>query len=220
MNVSVLGHLTETEFRSIESKGFADSTELCRLMSSFGSDKGHPYHNYTVVYDSLFAKFRNENLALFELGLGTPIYQGAPAFLHSKPGASLRGWRAYFPHARIYAADIDAGILFEEERIQTFWTDQRDPHAIRALWDKLKEIEFDIMIDDGLHEAPANICFFLESFGKLKSGGIYVIEDIPGHDTDLMGSLVRCVSCVSTRVVFEELDLKRGDDRLMIFQKA
>jgi hypothetical protein len=115
--------------------------------------------------------------------------------VNGKPGASLRAWREYFPQAQIYGADIDRDILFAEDRIQTFWTDQRDPKAIRELWHQLDGVSFDVMIDDGLHEAPANICFFMESFHKLKPGGIYVIEDILPHDIDVMNALARSLSC-------------------------
>lgn len=221
---SVLDRINlEDEFASVRSKGFSHPTPLCELMSSCGSDKGNPFHNYTVAYDWLFSRFRNEDLDLFELGLGTNKV-GAPSSMgpEGKPGASLRGWRAYFPHARIYGADIDSDILFEEDQIRTFWTDQRDPRAIRALWDNLDGVAFDIMIDDGLHEASANICFFMESFGKLKPGGIYVVEDITPRDADLMGSFARCIACVSKSIVYEALDHPRNkvDNRLLIFQKA
>jgi hypothetical protein len=224
MLISVLDRLNlEHEFASIRSKGFSNPTGLCTLMSSFGSDKGNPFHNYTVVYDRLFSGFRSEQLALFELGLGTNKV-GAPSSMGAagKPGASLRGWRAYFPHAQIYGADIDADILFDDDRIQTYWTDQRDPRAIRALWDKLGDIAFDIMIDDGLHEASANICFFMESFEKLKPGGIYVVEDITPKDADLMGSFAQCIASVSKSTICEALDHPRNkvDNRLLIFQKA
>ena len=36
-----------------------------------------------------------------------------------QPGASLRGWRDFFPNAQILGLDVDASILFEEERIRT-----------------------------------------------------------------------------------------------------
>lgn len=224
MQVSILNHIDlEREFRYIKNKGFLQPTELCQIMSSHGSDKGDGFHNYTVAYDWLFSRFRNENLAVFELGLGTNKV-GAPSSMGAEgtPGASLRGWRAYFPSAQIYGADIDSDILFKEDRIQTFWTDQRSPHAIRGLWEEIGDVMFDVMVDDGLHEAAANICFFIESFTKLKPGGIYIIEDITPLDHDLMTSFVRCVAGVSRCTIYEELDHPRNkvDNRLIIVQKA
>ncbi|TPL79945.1 hypothetical protein FJ950_27480 [Mesorhizobium sp. B2-3-14] len=224
MKVSTLRQINlEEEFRDLKNNGLPQRTELCDLMSSFGSDKSGPFHNYTLAYDWLFSNYREENLNLFELGLGTNKV-GAPSSMgpDGKPGASLRGWRAYFPHASIYGADIDSNILFDEQQIRTFWTDQRDPQAVRALWDEVGDLEFDIIIDDGLHEASANICFFMESFRKLKQGGIYIIEDIPPIDADLMRSFVLCISCVSQSIVYENLEHPRNnvDNRLVIFQRA
>ena len=213
----------EHEFRSLQAKGFHRTTDLCEIMASFGSDKSRPFHNYTVVYDWLFSRFRKDRLSIFELGLGTNKV-GAPSSMgaEGRPGASLRGWREYFPSGEIYGADIDADILFSEDRIRTFWTDQRDPRAIRALWDQIGEIAFDIIVEDGLHEASASICFFAESFGKLKPGGIYVIEDVGPKDVELLTAFTRVMSCVCKCVIFEELDHPKNkiDNRLVICQKA
>jgi glycosyltransferase involved in cell wall biosynthesis len=224
MQMSVFDQVDlEREFGFMKEQGLSRHTDLCHQMGSFGSDKSGPFHNYTVLYDLLFSKFRGEELALFELGLGTNKV-GAPSSMgpEGKPGASLRGWRAYFPRALIYGADIDADILFQEDRIRTFWTDQREPRAIRALWKKLDDVAFDIMVDDGLHEASANICFFLESIGRLRPGGIYVIEDVTPNDAELVGNFARCIACVSKSIVFEELDhpANKVDNRLLILQKA
>lgn len=223
MEESILSHINlEHEFRYISARGLAHTTVLCDLMSAQGSDKGKGFHNYTIVYDWLFSRFRKEALHVFELGLGTNK-PNAPSSMgpNGRPGASLRGWREYFSAAEIFGADVDSDILFEEDRIRTFWTDQRDPKAIRYLWSMLPAISFDIMVDDGLHEAPANICFFLESLSKLKPGGIYIVEDIAPGDVEMMNCFVRAVSCGARSVVFELLDhpVNRVDNRLMIYQK-
>jgi hypothetical protein len=80
----------------------------------------------------------------------------------------------------VYGADVDAGCLFEEERIKTFHTDQTNNEIIMKCWDnpELKDVEFDILLDDGLHEYNANKNFFENSIHKLKKGGIYILEDI------------------------------------------
>ena len=150
------------EFECLDLAEQTQRTPLCKLMSSFGSDKAGPFHNYTVFYDRIFCKFREENLELFELGIGTNKV-GAPSSMgpHGKPGASLRAWGDYFPSANVYGADIDRDILFVEDRIQTFWVDQRKADTVRALWRQLHDISFDVIIDDGLHEVSANIAFFL-----------------------------------------------------------
>jgi hypothetical protein len=77
----------------------------------------------------------------------------------------------------VFGADIDKDVLFTEDRIRTFYVDQRDPSSIRQLWASVGISEFDLMIDDGLHSFDAGVCLFENSFAHLKRGGIYIIED-------------------------------------------
>ena len=153
-------------------------------MTKQGSDKGSGVHNYTAIYSVLFAKLREEPLRILELGLGTnnlslPSNMGG----YGRPGASLRGWRDLFPRALVYGADIDREILFEEDRIKTFYCDQLDRLVIRDLWSQPDlQSGVDIIIDDGLHTFEGNRSFLDESLERLRSGGVYVIEDID-HET-------------------------------------
>jgi hypothetical protein len=156
------------------------STKLGRIMTWHGSDKGHVRHNYTAVYSALFKEWRNRPLRIFELGLGTnnPMLVSSMGEM-GRPGASLHGWREFFPHALIFGADIDRDILFESKRIWTFYCDQLDPVAIRDLWSQpALRGGMDILIDDGLHTFEGNISFLNGSLDRLRPGGIYVIEDI------------------------------------------
>lgn len=167
-------------------------TPLCGMMYTFGSDKGDNFkqgwHNYTTYYHSLFKKVRYEPLAIFELGLGTNFTDiSSNMGLLGKPGASLRGWRAYFPNAQIYGADIDTRILFQEDRIQTFACDQTNSESIETLWSNpALPSSFDILLEDGLHMFEANVFFFEHSIHKLKPGGIYIIEDINTNNLSRM----------------------------------
>ena len=221
---SVLSQLeVRHEFERLDLAAQTQPTALCELILSYGSDKAGPFHNYTIFYERLFSKFREEKLEIFELGIGTnkadvPSSMGP----RGKPGASLRAWRAYFESANIYAADIDRDTLFAEDRIQTFWVDQRKPDTIRALWRQLDGISFDIMIDDGLHDASANISFFLKSLQKLKPGGIYMVENIRPTDAGIMKSFVHTVAHVGKYAIVAALPhpLNNVDNRLMIFQNA
>jgi len=149
-------------------------------MTWHGSDKGQGWHNYTTIYSVLFGELRDQPLRIFELGLGT----NNPNFafnmgLNGQPGASLRGWRELFSHALVYGADIDGDILFEEDRIKTFYCNQLDSIAIRDLWSQPDlQRGMDIIIDDGLHTFEANSLFLEGSLERLNPGGVYVIEDI------------------------------------------
>jgi SAM-dependent methyltransferase len=161
------------------------ATPLCEIMGRNKSDKGHInitscWHNYTTLYYSIFKEMRNKNLRIFELGLGTnnvniPSNMGKNGI----PGASLYGWSEFFPNSHIFGADIDSEILFNTEKITTFFCDQTKPDIIKKMWEEpaLKD-DFDIIIEDGLHEFHANVCFFENSIHKLNKGGYFIIEDI------------------------------------------
>jgi hypothetical protein len=160
-------------------------TPLCYIMGKYGSDKGHEYiqyswHNYTLVYHKLFQDIQHSTKRVFELGIGTnnvaiPSNMGK----NGTPGASLYGWAEFFPNAQIFGADIDRDILFQTERIHTYYCDQTNPDSIQTMWSQAGlEEPFDIMIEDGLHTFEANVCFFENSIHKLKKGGYYMIEDI------------------------------------------
>jgi SAM-dependent methyltransferase len=159
-------------------------TRMCRVMSRYGSDKGQGKHNYTTVYSELFGAWRDRPLRIFELGMGTnKPHLASTMGTDARPGASIRGWRDLFPHALVYGADIDRDILFQDDRIQTFYCDQLDQNAIRELWSQpVFDAGLDILIEDGLHTFDANISFLNGSLSLLRPGGVYVIEDI-GKET-------------------------------------
>jgi len=160
---------------------FKVDKKLADLMNLYGSDKGglNDHHNYTAYYSEIFFSRKNTTKSFLEVGLGTnniniPSNMGPSG----KPLASLRAWRDYFPNAQIYGADIDREILKNEERIKTHFVDQNDPLTISEMFKNFNEEKFDIIIEDGLHEYNANICFFENAINYLSVDGIYIIEDV------------------------------------------
>lgn len=189
--IDIVDGLIGTDFSAVG----GNTTELCRLMMAEGSDKGGGWHNYAAVYHTLFGELRDSEFSLFELGMETTnpsIKSNMGPDGH--PGASLRGWSTYFPKARIFGADVDPDIVggpHDSDRITTHWVDQTDPDAIRSLWQAFPG-DFEIIIDDGLHEAHANITFLENSYTSLSPSGVYVIEDIlPGDVPELHTYLQR-----------------------------
>jgi hypothetical protein len=156
-------------------------TEMCRVMNRHGSDKGvGGPHNYTPIYSALFGNLRAQQFRIFELGLGTN-HAGFAANMGRDgiPGASLRAWKEFFPKALVYGADIDRSILFEEDRIRTFYCDQLDSNAIQQLWAQpALQGGMDVIIEDGVHTFDGSVSFLNGSINHLRPGGIYVIEDI------------------------------------------
>ena len=150
-------------------------------MDLYGSDKGgrNNHHNYAQYYSEIFSNKKDKIQNFLEIGLGSnnlevPSNMG----LDGKPLASLRAWRDYFKNANIYGADIDKNILKNEERIKTFYVDQTDPTTIKEMFRDIGISKFDIILEDGLHEYNANICFFENSIKYLASDGTYIIEDV------------------------------------------
>lgn len=162
-------------------------SELC---FKYGSDKGYldfkietPYfwkpRNYSEFYFKTFHHCREHVKLVFECGLGTNNVN-IPSNMTSggKPGASLKVWRDYFINAEIIGADIDKDILFNSERIKTYEVDQTNQESIKNMWNKIDLKNFDLIIDDGLHNYEAGVTLFKNSFDRLKKDGIYIIEDV------------------------------------------
>lgn len=174
-NVDVLNADVE-DITSLSVEG-SSADKLKPLFDFYGSDKARA-HNYHHVYGHIL---RNPEAAtaLLEIGLGT---NNVDVVSHmgqaGRPGASLRAFRDFLPNAQIYGADIDKRILFEEERIKTFFVDQTDPSSFAALGTSVADRLFDLIIDDGLHSPSANITTMLFALNRLKLGGWFVVEDI------------------------------------------
>jgi hypothetical protein len=169
-----------------------DTDDLSEIMSKHKSDKGWGLyseyiknpgylppnavcHNYTHFYNYLFCNHRNESIQIFEMGVGVPPCMGIGSW-----GGSLKGWKEYFPNSVVFSADFDKDYLYNEDGIQSFYVDQEDANSIKNLWlnDEIKERTFDLIVDDGPHTYSSNYLFFVNSFKKLKTGGIFIIEDI------------------------------------------
>ena len=94
-----------------------------------------------------------------------------------KPGASLRAFKEFCPNANIYGGDVDKGILFNEERIKTFFVDQTCKKSLNEFKNQLPG-EIDLFIDDGLHSPHANLNTLAIAIKLIKKGGWILIEDI------------------------------------------
>jgi SAM-dependent methyltransferase len=142
----------------------------------YGSDKS-TLHNYHLIYGSIL-KNRESVSAVLEIGLGSNNADIVSNMKQAgKPGGSLRAFRDFLPNANIYGADVDKRILFEEDRIRTFFVDQTELQSFETLG-KYVGTDFDLIIDDGLHSPNANIAVLAFALGRLKPGGWLVVEDI------------------------------------------
>lgn len=169
----IIKELENLELNASEKK---NAKKLEEFFTFFGSDKSTK-HNYHILYGKIISN--NEKISkILEIGLGTNNVDvlgnmGAKA----NPGASVRAFREVCQNASIYGADIDQRILFNEDRIETTKVDQLSNKSLINLKQKFGD-EFDLIVDDGLHAAIANINTLGVCLDQLKKGGIFVIEDI------------------------------------------
>jgi hypothetical protein len=161
---------------AVSSEDLQAAAELKNYLDNYGSDKAN-VHNYHMLYGPLLKK-RAQFQRLLEIGIGTNnvemLSNMGPG---GRPGASLRAFRDFLTNAEIYGADIDERILFEEEKIKTYYLDQTHFKSFENL-SRIIPSEFDLIIDDGLHSPTANINTLLFGLTKIKVGGWLVIEDI------------------------------------------
>jgi hypothetical protein len=163
----------------------APTTELCKAFLSFGSDKVDT-HNYSKVYFELFKDLQDKPINILEFGIGSvdgTVRSNMTFRAGYKPGASLRGWKAFFPYAHIYGCDVDPKIMFKEERLLTEVLDiTRPERVIELMYNKWRHIEFDIILDDSLHHPPSNYNLMKWMLPKIRPNGFYIIEDIPNQN--------------------------------------
>lgn len=158
---------------------------LSALAVRFHSDKGprlgaeHLGHHYTRVYDALFAPRRFEALRILEIGLCRGRVEG----WRQDDVPSLRMWERYFPNASVIGADIEDFSDFNGGRVETRRVDQGDPDALRRLAEE--DGPFDIVIDDGSHASRHQQVTLAALFGRLRPGGLYIIEDLNWQPPDV-----------------------------------
>ena len=93
-------------------------------------------------------------------------------------GASVKLWEEYFKNADLHFIDITfQNIKHFSNRSHYHLCDQENPESLQAFIQKTGG-DFDLIIDDGGHTMKQQITSFVTLFPYLKSGGIYIIEDL------------------------------------------
>ncbi len=156
--------------------------KLGAMFDKYGSDK--KTHGYDLIYEKIFEELNNISF-LFEIGIGSNNEQILSNMSYKgKPGSSLRAFRDYLGGSNIVGLEFDSNILFEEERIKTYYFDQNEISSLNNLPNEYLE-KVDVLIDDGLHSVVANINSIFFAQKLLKSGGYLVIEDISKYSEKL-----------------------------------
>ena len=144
-----------------------------KLFINFNSDKASKFtlnnqtingHNYSPFYEKYLRKYKNkETLNILEIG--------------SLRGAATASFFNYFKNPKITSVDINPfQIQVFSKNIRTLYANTQFTEILNNLSNYLNQ-EFDIIIDDGSHNIKDQVISFNIFFRKLKSDGIYVIED-------------------------------------------
>lgn len=160
------------------------SSTLNKLANHHGSDKGSTVadrHRYAQLYDVLFHNERGSACKVVELGLarGGPEAPIGGAVERHCGSPSVAMWIEYFPKAAIYGFDITDFAHLEKhfERFRFLRGNCGNPVDLARLA-ALTGNDVDIIIDDASHASFHQQLALRELFGCLKSGGLYVIEDL------------------------------------------
>ena len=131
-------------------------------------------HTYLETYDKLFEPFR-DGCDFLEIGLAS--------------GDSIKLWDCYFQTSSIVGVDLS--IIFEKEErvsdnvIRLISADATKPGIVEIL-DKecWKDCKFNVIIDDADHQTLSQITTFNLLKHKMKSDGLYILEDILALDIE------------------------------------
>ena len=151
---------------------------LTDLADRYGSDKGSKKHRYSELYQMLFLPYRDRKISFLEMGLqiGGPEH-GKDADRKTTDLPSVRMWLEFFEKGHVHGLDVSDFGWFEAPRFTFHRCDMDTRENIRSAAQGMRD-GFDIVIDDASHASHHQQNGFLELFQKVKSGGLYIIEDL------------------------------------------
>lgn len=171
-------------------------TKLCEYFFKYKSDKcPQVFHSYSPVYYEILKDNRDNFLNVLEIGIGTNEIMKPISGENYQIGSSLKAWRDFFPNSTIYGLDIVEKVLFEDERIECYYTDQSKESELEKTIKNIKtkkqnpELTFDLIIDDGSHVVDHMILSFNVLKKYLNTDGLYIIEDIKRKDLPIFSKL-------------------------------
>ena len=171
-------------------------TELCKIFYKYKSDKCSKInHSYSPEYYNHLNPYRETFTNILEVGIGNDKLMKPICGNDYILGASLKSWEEFFPNAKIYGLDILRDVLFSENRVSCFYTDQSNENELNKTIDEIRNVNndsnllFDLIIDDGSHIVDHMLLTFKTLSKYLKVDGLYIIEDIQRKDLDIFTNI-------------------------------
>jgi len=142
-------------------------------MNLYNTDKYS--HGFIEIYEPYFNQMKDVKNVL-EIG----VYYGD----------SLNYFSNYFKDANIYGIDIIDKTQYDSDKIKTFMLNQENRDDISTFLSK-NNIEYDIILDDGGHTMRQQQISFGMFFKNVKSGGLYILEDLHTSRLDNFGTIFK-----------------------------
>ncbi len=170
-------------------------------------DKGTD-HTYIEVYEEILKPYRGKSNVL-EIGLFT--------------GQSLRMWEQYFDEGKVWGIDCSDQPLGGMQDLRPMISEGThniiimDGTSAADIKKHFKDIQFDVIIDDGSHQLTHQLESYKHFKKHLSKGGIYIIEDVQDIDSHLYS--FENIDKEKRVTILDRRHLKnRYDDVLVIIQ--
>lgn len=158
--------------------------KLADIHQNYDTDKG-THHSYINKYDEIFGPYKDDRFNFLEIGCLTC--------------GSIKMFNEFFTQAHIYGLDnwiqntdhighmlsfkgIDLNQIIQDinnnyPRVHLKTCDSTNTDDVS---NKLRDVKFKFIIDDGDHSLPAQLQTFKNFIPYLELGGVYIVEDV-GH---------------------------------------
>lgn len=128
------------------------------------TDKSSSFHDYMEVYSHYFHAIKDKPIKFLEIGICR--------------GGSVQLWENYFKNAELHFIDLNLDLLsYSAKRAKYHLLDQSNIEQLHDFVNKTGG-QFDVILDDGGHTMVQQLTSFKVLFPHLKSGGLYIIEDL------------------------------------------
>ena len=160
---SILCLCISTHASSVKNSHHKDHISYAEVFHNHKLNTSDKWENYLEIYDDTFQKFIGKSPNTLEIGV--------------QNGGGLQIFSKYFINANVYGIDIDPKVCEQKlgKNITTYCFSATD---VKRVEENFKNIQFDVIVDDGSHISSEVIAAFQIFFSKLKPGGVYLIEDL------------------------------------------